>query len=159
MRSLWKGLFVSVQYRPAFTLWRSELNETWSFVLCRLNFEGVWGRSSKSMLCKVPNFLGKSTFEHKTNKPATPCRPSHPRTWERGNFPEVGKPLGLGSKPRIAPDHCRRHLRRKLRIARILRTLNLSRRWTVCFLTWEAALKILNHGKRVNCKMSVNETL
>ena len=28
-------------------------------------------------------------------------RPSHPRTWERGNFPELGKPLGLGrAKPR-----------------------------------------------------------
>ena len=52
------------------------------------------------MLCKVPNFLGKSTFEHKTNKPATPCRPSHPRTWERGNFPELGKPLGLGRRSR-----------------------------------------------------------
>ena len=52
------------------------------------------------MLCKVPNFLGKSTFEHKTNKPATRCRPSHPRTWERGNFPELGKPLGLGRRSR-----------------------------------------------------------
>ena len=27
-------------------------------------------------------------------------RPSHPRTWERGNFPELGKPLGLGRRSR-----------------------------------------------------------
>ena len=43
------------------------------------------------MLCKVPNFLGKSTFEHKTNKPATP-------------FPSTDlgtrKLLGTGEAPR-----------------------------------------------------------
>ena len=39
------------------------------------------------------------------------------------------------------------------------RKLNLRRRWTVCSLAWEAVLKILNHGKRVNYKISVAETL
>ena len=35
-----------------------------------------------------------------------------------------------------------------------LSKMNLRRRWKVCSLAWEAALKILNHGKRVNCKIS-----
>ena len=38
------------------------------------------------MLCKVPNFLGKSTFQLKTNKP-------------RGNFPEVGSPSDSEASP------------------------------------------------------------
>ena len=40
-----------------------------------------------------------------------------------------------------------------------LSKMNLSRRWIVCSLAWEAVLKILNHGKRVNCKISVVERL
>ena len=55
-------------------------------------FEGV---AVNQCYAKYKNFLGKSTFQHKTNKP-------------RGNFPEVGKPLGLGSKPRIIVGSLRR---------------------------------------------------
>ena len=56
-----------VQYWPEFTLSRFEPNGTWSFLLARFNLK-IWGSCSKSMLCKVPNFLEKSTFEHKTNQ-------------------------------------------------------------------------------------------
>ena len=40
-----------------------------------------------------------------------------------------------------------------------LSKMNPRRRWKVCSLAWEAALNILNHGKRVNCKISGVETL
>ena len=115
-----RACLFSVQYWPEFTLPRSELNESWSFLLARLNLK-IWGSCNKSMLCKLPNFLGKSTTEHKTNNSALAVKwqigsanalPSHgpgneetSRKW--GN---LRKPLG---KP---PDHCGRHLRCKLRI-------------------------------------------
>ena len=143
------------------------------FLLVRVNLK-IWGSCSKSMLCKVPNFLGKSTFDHKTNNSALAVKwqmrlanglPSH----GPGNE-ETSRKWGTrfsGEVLRRPPDHSRRHLRGKLRIARkslgsatvFLSKMNLKRGWTVCSLAWEAALKILNHGKRVNRKISVAETL
>ena len=168
------------------------------------------------MLCKVPNFLGKSTIEHKTNNFALVVKwqigsanalPSHgpgnEETFRKWGNPQearleevIGRKIGspsriLGKPPFSSPEPlgliCNRpyHVTKKRRALgtrmgspRIvvgaifnancklqgsatvfLRKLNLRRRWTVCSLAWEAALKIHNHGKRVNCKISVAETL
>ena len=77
------------------------------------------------MLCKVPNFLGKFTIEHKTNNfpLAVKCQigsanalPSHgPGNEETSR--KWGSPSDSETRKQ-APDHCRRHLRRTLRIAR-----------------------------------------
>ena len=143
-----------VQYWPEFTLSRFEPNGTWSFLLARFNLK-IWGSCSKSMLCKVPNFLEKFTFEHKTNQLTSfPAMDLGTRKLPgSGEAPRFSGSLG---SPRIIFDS---NCELQEVWGSFLRKLNLGRRWKVCSLAWEAALKILNHGKRVNSKISVTETL
>ena len=135
----------SVQYWPEFTLSRFELNKTWSFLLASFNLK-ICGR-------QWINVMQSTKFSEKIYSNRTPFPAMDLGTRKLSPSAEGG------SKPRInvgAIFDANCELQGSATV--FLRKLNLSRRWTVCFLAWEAAFKILNHGKRVNCKMSVTET-
>ena len=97
-----------VQHWPEFTLSRFELNETWSFLLASFNLK-IWGRQwinvmQSTKFSEKIHFWAQNRDKTKQDpgtKQTSLRRPSQPWTWERGNFPEVGKPLGLGSNPWI----------------------------------------------------------
>ena len=144
MGGSWKGLFV---FSTVFFLIHAgadylihvvaiQLKETWSFLLARFNLK-IWGTCSKSMLCTVSNFLGKSTFEHKTTLVIK---------WEIGSANTIlsygpgneetsrkwGNPSG---RPRIivgAIFDANCEMQGSATV--FSRKLNLRRRWTVCSL-------------------------
>ena len=147
-----------VQFWPEFTLSRFELNKTWFFSFARFNLK-IWGRQWINVM-QSTKFSEKIHFWPQ-NEQACNVLPSHgpgneetSRKWGSPSDTEASPGLPRIIVGAIFDANC--ELQGSATV--FLRKLNLSSRWTVCFLGWEAALKILNHGKRVNCKMSVTET-
>ena len=122
MRGSWKGLFVFSTVLALIHVVAIWTKRNLIFLLIRFNLK-IWGSCSKSILCKVPNFLGKSTFDLKTNNSALAVKwqmglanalPSHGPGNEETSPRETPREFSVLRKP---PDHSRRHLRGKLRIA------------------------------------------